>query len=98
MAQFSEQDINEAKRRVRELQSRAAGFVFDKENNVPTDDGNEAHTHSDDKNEEVKPEKGESSDDKSEDKSFFIILALILLLSREGADNTLILALLYLLL
>lgn len=97
MAQFSEMDISEAKRRVQEMRSRASRYVPDStekpenktENNIPPQP--EGYN-------EGSEDKRSANEDKGEDKSFFVILALILLLSREGADNTLILALLYLLL
>ncbi len=67
MAYFSENDINEAKRRVSDMQKRANKNILKDENEEEKDD------------------------------SSLIILALIMLLSHEGADNMLILALLYLL-
>ena len=76
MAYFSENDINEAKKRVNDMQKRAKSLTND------NDEKSEAL------NEENKDEKDDSS---------LIILALIMLLSHEGADNMLILALLYLL-
>lgn len=89
MAQFSESDIDAAKRRVQEMRNRATRFTDDfetentdlKENDIPVGENKENTVNNEDK-----------------DKSFAIILALIMLLSKEGADNKLILALLYLLL
>jgi len=95
MADFSSSDINEAKRRVKEMQERARSYS---QSEQP-------------QNEEKKkePPKTESqspfgvfdflSDFMSgDDGSKGIILALILILAREKADNMLILALLYILL
>ena len=95
MPQFNESDINEAKRRVWEMRNRASHFVDDKQEVPPK------------KNEKKQPEPpkkpeqagaDQENEDLPRDKSFFVILAMIMLLSKEGADNTLILALLYLLL
>lgn len=101
MAQFDEREINEAKRRVWEMRNRASRFVEDTprqsesnktENAVPP-------VNNQPKKENTKnTQKDEKADEINDDKSFFVILALIMLLSKEGADNTLILALLYLLL
>lgn len=104
MPQFSEKDINEAKRRVWEMQNRASHFVD--ENTKTTRENNSNNSAADVpplNKEKTNPEKNiadneRQSDKKGEDKSLAIILALILILSSEGADNTLILALLYLLL
>lgn len=94
MAQFSENDINEAKRRVMEMQNKASQFFEAGKNPAPIPIENDKNAT------EVKAESNEKREDNLEkdDKSFLIILALILILSKEGADNTLILALLYLLL
>ncbi|MGN1420366.1 MAG: hypothetical protein ACI4XC_02475 [Eubacterium sp.] len=114
MPNFSESDINDAKRRVREMQNRANNFVSEepKRNN---DGFNSQHQNrrqninraENNKNEKISKEGTEDSKSGQNglldlfgdgDKSQIIILALILVLSREGADNMLILALLYLLL
>ncbi len=94
MAQFSENDINEAKRRVMEMQNKASQLFEAGKKPAPIPVENEKNEN------EVKAESNEKREDSLEkdDKSFLIILALILILSKEGADNTLILALLYLLL
>lgn len=90
MAYFSENDINEAKKRVSDMQKRARSLTSDneKENKKTKDEKGE----DEEKSEELKEEKSDEKDD-----SALIILALIMLLSHEGADNMLILALLYLL-
>lgn len=93
MPMFSERDINEAKKRVRDMQNRASHYIGDDtekklenkaevKNNIPN----------------CEPSPAESSDEDENSKSSLMILALILILSKEGADNMLILALLYLLL
>ncbi len=96
MPDFSESDINAAKRRVQEMRNRAQRFT-DEENTPPKKQKIPPLKQDIPDNTEKKDTQEESAD-KEEDKSLFIILALILLLSKEGADNTLILALLYLLL
>ena len=94
MAQFSEADINAAKRRVQEMRNRASRFTG--EETPQPEPKREQTSRIKNKNTE-NPAPSEKSDEE-QDKSFFIILALIMLLSKEGADNTLIMALLYLLL
>lgn len=100
MPRFSESDIDAAKRRVQEMHERASRYT---DNSQTKRQGSESHSNT----YENKPKDIEKTDEKlsnrdendeSQDKSFFIILALILLLSKEDADNTLILVLLYLLL
>lgn len=90
MADFSLNDINEAKRRVQQMHDRAREFVDEKPNEI--------------EQVPIIPKSKEnngigdlisglfSSNDSS------IILALVLILSHEKADNMLILALLYILL
>ena len=96
--EFSSSDINEAKKRVQQMQERAKSFTEHKssqENN---------------KKEEKQKESESSSNNafglfdilgdltSENDSSKGLILALILILAREKADNMLILALLYILL
>lgn len=96
MPQFSEKDINEAKRRVWEMNNRASHFVEDRQQ-APEPKAEKKQPKPPPKQpEQAKPKK--ENEDLPRDKSFFVILAMIMLLSKEGADNTLILALLYLLL
>ncbi len=90
MAYFSENDINEAKKRVSDMQRRARNLTSNNEAESPKPDNENGVTK--EKSEELKEENKEEKDDSS-----LIILALIMLLSHEGADNMLILALLYLL-
>lgn len=59
---------------------------------------NEMNRQSEDKAARDAKEETSGNDEAVQDKSFVIILALILILSKEGADSKLILALLYLLL
>lgn len=102
MAQFDEREINEAKKRVWEMRNRASLFVEDTpRQNESNKTGNAVPppVNNQPKRENAKnTQKDEKTDEANDDKAFFVILALIMLLSKEGADNTLILALLYLLL
>lgn len=99
MPDFSESDINEAKRRVFEMRNRASHFV-DKNDNISSNTGSpKTENRKTEQKRQIEAEnKNDNSSENDNDKSSFIILILILLLSEEGADNTLILALLYLLL
>ncbi len=92
MAQFSDNDINEAKRRVMDMKNKANRYAPPNINTPPSDNA----FNFKEKESQAKSEASDNTDDR--DNSFFIILALIMILSREGADNKLILALLYLLL
>ena len=97
MSEFNSNDINDAKRRVEEMRKKANNYVEAK----PCDNS--------DKSEENE-KKGESPlsflgditgslfSSSLKDSSAGLVLALILILSKEGADNKLILALLYILL
>lgn len=107
MPQFSEEDIIAARRRVQEMNNRASRFTAD-------DTPPAIHANVNDRAEkmnnpipqikETRAEKEQGkinaaeNEDNDRDSSFFIILAVLLLLSKENADNKLILALLYLLL
>jgi len=91
MPSFSSSDINEAKRRVREMQERARAFSPPEPTPPPK--------------QEPPPESplfglsdflGGIGEDGDAGRA--LVLALILILSREKADNMLILALLYILL
>ncbi len=97
MADFLKSDIEEAKKRVREMQMRANSFIGAdaaaaeapiKEKNTESRQQPVKQTNDKDKQEKAESESG----------SEFIILIILLLLSHEGADNKLLLALLYLLL
>lgn len=88
MSDYSTNDINDAKRRVEEMRQRAREYVDSSPPSEPPLHQNDAP-----------PLSFLSSfgiDKLGNDSS--LILALILILSREGADNMLILALLYILL
>lgn len=134
MAQFSEADINEAKRRVMEMRNRANRYTASSQpqsrqnnRNQQKSTNQEQNINGDKRDNEKEKEKDKESNKKSydfkekdsekqssnnpfdalaglfsgeqnTDSSFVIILVLIMILSREGADNKLILALLYLLL
>ncbi|MDD6659724.1 MAG: hypothetical protein PUE60_06595 [Eubacteriales bacterium] len=91
MPYFSEQDINEAKKRVNDMQKRAEKLK-NQENISENENGEEERLK-----ENIKKNESEIKENEEKDDSSLIILALIMLLSREGADNMLILALLYLL-
>lgn len=111
MAAFSESEINEAKERVRRMKERASSYIDfqekEEENNRSHARKDEGH-RGEERNRRGEQEEihnrpdSECLDDEtnsqgeSDDQSF-IILMLILLLFHEGADNALILALLYLL-
>lgn len=130
MAQFSEADINEAKRRVMDMRNRASRYASSSqpqsrqnsqsqqrsnqlEDNIKgAKRGNENERENNNRENYDRKEKnndnqsnnpfdalaGLFSGEQGTDSSFVIILVLIMILSREGADNKLILALLYLLL
>lgn len=102
MAQFSDNDINEAKRRVWEMRNRASHYIEDSPGSAAEKNGrDDAPPAGQSKAKEKAAESPISSlfnIGGDGDNSFIIILALIMILSKEGADNTLILALLYLLL
>lgn len=111
MANFSRNEIEEAKKRVREMQMRANSFIgaenSEKNHNFENQQAQNKSAHNEHSNINDKDnntnenksifdflgnDKGQPSD------SSFIILMLLLILSHEGADSKLLLALLYLLL
>lgn len=106
MAGFSSSEINDAKRRVREMRERAKSFVDDHPS--PEDVKEEVIEEEQKQNNQNQNSRAESSNDffsqlglnhiDFSDSSSALVLALILILSREKADNMLILALLYILL
>lgn len=109
MAHFSDNDINEAKRRVWEMRNRASHYVDDAPAQKTVENSrNTEKSRPEDAEQKNLPQNpllqllgnfGTGSERKNDaDNSTFIILAMIMILSKEGADNTLILALLYLLL
>ena len=100
MADFSSSDINEAKRRVEEMRRRAKNIVdepaekADSNNTEPPLKNAQQNTSSQNPISSLLHSfLGNDGDDSSA-----LILALILILSKEKADNMLILALLYILL
>ena len=103
MAQFSTSDINDAKRRVEQMHQRARHFVEDNgpddvfENQPKSDTKQSCPTQTGFSISSILKKIGVGGEGKDENSSG-LILALILILSREKADNMLILALLYILL
>lgn len=92
MPAFSEDQINEAKERVRRMHARAGAYLPkepkpDRETQQPkqVSSGREKQA----------AEQAEATDTVANDNA--VVLILILLLSQEGADQALLLALLYLL-
>ena len=112
MAEFNEADIEAAKRRVRDMRNRASRFTAEdtaRQSSIVRENNNNSRNNNDNIIDEANNQTAVGSeneavedinenDEAMQDKSFVIILALILILSKEGADNKLILALLYLLL
>lgn len=95
MSDYNSNDINDAKRRVEEMRRRAQSFTQPEQidnssvaENTPNANQNSFNLGSLLSGFGIDSIGGDSS----------LILALILILSREGADNMLILALLYILL
>jgi hypothetical protein len=98
MAEFSSSDINEAKRRVWQMREKAKQFSnesidFDEPEQKSSPNENHQQNNSSSNVFDIF-----HSLTSGEDGSKAIILALILILSHEKADNMLILALLYILL
>ena len=98
MADFSSSDINEAKRRVREMQERARSYSQGDEPEPPQESKESKNEEKSDSTSPFGIFDFLSNLTSGEDGSKGIILALILILAREKADNMLILALLYILL
>lgn len=100
MAEFSRRDIEEAKKRVREMQRKADSYIgidnsFDKA--VAEAPKTERNAERKSKPPEQEKSRDHQEQEEHEAHSEFIILVLLLLLSHEGADSKLLLALLYLL-
>ncbi len=96
MPAFSEDQINEAKERVRRMHARAGSYLsreepLQGENNCPT------ATPSTEKKAPPSVPDAEENTPESAGEDNAVVLMLLLLLSREGADQALLLALLYLL-
>ena len=98
MADYNSNDISDAKRRVEEMRKKAQGYVdtcdTEKETDTPRPDRNVNEPQPSFLTEVL----GSLFSNQARDNSAGLILALILILSKEGADNKLILALLYILL
>lgn len=97
MNELNSNDINDAKRRVEEMRKKANNYVDSKPCNDKQD-----KTEKENKNESPLSFLGDITgslfSSSLKDSSAGLVLALILILSKEGADNKLILALLYILL
>lgn len=100
MPEYTNNDINEARRRVEEMRQKAKHYV-----DSPTDNSNQNNTHENQTNTKNSSDFGFLGDifsslfsSNEDDNSTPLLLALILILTKEGADSKLILALLYILL
>ena len=87
MATFSGEEINDAKRRVQEMHERARQYVQET-----------APPSSEPPVKEPEPPPANTFDELFRGEDSALLLALILILSHEKADNHLIMALLYILL
>lgn len=100
MSEFNSNDINDAKRRVEEMRKKANNYIDTPQNEDKTLQSSSAK--SDNKNDSplsfLSDLTGSLFSSSGNDGSQGLILALILILSKEGADSKLILALLYILL
>ncbi len=96
MSDYSSSDINDAKRRVEEMRKRARSIVDPIADDSTVEGKDTADNSSQSPFNLGSLLSGFGIDSIGGDSS--LILALILILSREGADNMLILALLYILL
>lgn len=96
MPAFSEDQINEAKERVRRMQARAGSYLPREEPPQGHNDRQTAPPSGKEKACPAAPNPEEpASENEGDDNA--VILMLLLLLGREGADQALLLALLYLL-
>lgn len=100
MSEFNSNDINDAKRRVEEMRKKANNYIDTTQNEDKNFKNSSAK--SDNKNNSplsfLSDLTGSLFSSSGNDGSQGLILALILILSKEGADSKLILALLYILL
>ena len=100
MSEFNSNDINDAKRRVEEMRKKANNYIDTPQNEDKKFKNSSAK--SDNKNDSplsfLSDLTGSLFSSSGNDGSQGLILALILILSKEGADSKLILALLYILL
>lgn len=86
-------DINDAKRRVEEMRKKAQDYISDQESQKIIKDSKPSENPMSFLTDITKSLFSSSNNDSS----FGLILALILILSKEGGNNKLILALLYIL-
>lgn len=104
MADFSSNDINDAKRRVEEMRNRARSYIGSPQDNQSQNTNNTDNTGNTEKSNPPPSSNsplaglGDIFNKLSFNDDSSLILALVLILSREKADNMLILALLYILL
>lgn len=100
MSEFNSNDINDAKRRVEEMRKRANNYIESPQNkdNSPNAPSGKKDNKNDSPLSFLSDLTGSLFSSSGNDGSQGLILALILILSKEGADSKLILALLYILL
>lgn len=105
MQDYTNNDINDAKRRVEEMRQRSKRYVESPSSPKAASYQNDTHPKPDGHNNEKSSDFGFLGDIFSSllnsgegDNSTPLILVLIFILMKEGADNKLILALLYILL
>lgn len=100
MSEFNSNDINDAKRRVEEMRKKANNYIETPQSEDKTFQNSSAKNNN--KNDSplsfLSDLTGSLFSSSGNDGSQGLILALILILSKEGADSKLILALLYILL
>ena len=98
MADYNSNDISDAKRRVEEMRKKAQGYVDTRDTEKETDTPCPDRNVNEPQPSFITDVLGSLFSNQARDNSAGLILALILILSKEGADNKLILALLYILL
>lgn len=98
MADYNSNDISDAKRRVEEMRKKAQGYVDTRDTEKKTDTPRPDRNVNEPQPSFLTEVLGSLFSNQARDNSAGLILALILILSKEGADNKLILALLYILL
>lgn len=98
MADYNSNDISDAKRRVEEMRKKAQGYVDTRDTKKETDTPSPDRKVNEPQPSFITDVLGSLFSNQARDNSAGLILALILILSKEGADNKLILALLYILL
>ncbi len=100
MNEFNSNDINDAKRRVEEMRKKANDYIDapQNKNTISNNSGNKSSNKPDSPLSFLSDITGSLFSSSKSDGSQGLVLALILILSKEGADSKLILALLYILL